>query len=283
MTSVIHDIGYQRYEGPRLGRGYATRSLFAHSLRAAYGLGRSAKAKIFPWLVAGIIGMVAVVVTAVRAAIGEQVLSYLDFADALFMLVILFCAVVAPELVSRDLRNATLPLYFSRPLRRTDYAWAKLGALVAAAWLLLAGPLLVMYIGGVFTVDGWSAIWDETRDFGGGLLYAALNAAVFGTVSLLVASLIGRRAVAAGAIVAAFLVTTPVVGVLIAAGGETAAQLAGLFSPSTLVYGVRGWLFGTSAEDPYPGDWGALYGGVTVALLIVCVSLLLERYRRVQA
>lgn len=283
MTSVIHDIGYQRYEGPRLGRGYAMRSLFAHSLRAAYGLGRSAKAKIFPWLVAGIIGMVAVVVTAVRAAIGEQALTYLDFADALFVLVILFCAVVAPELVSRDLRNATLPLYFSRPLRRTDYAWAKLGALVAAAWLLLAGPQLLMYVGGVFTVDGWSAIWEETRDFGGGLAYAAINAAVFGTIALLIASLIGRRAVAAGAVVAAFLVTTPVVGVLIAAGGETAAQLAGLFSPSTLVYGVRGWLFGVSAADPYPGDWGALYGGVTVALLTVCVALLLERYRRVQA
>ena len=37
----------------------------------------------------------------------------------------LFCAVVAPELVSRDLRGGVLPLYFSRPLTRIDYALAK--------------------------------------------------------------------------------------------------------------------------------------------------------------
>jgi ABC-2 type transport system permease protein len=48
-SGVIHDIGYQRYTGPRLGRGYAIRSLYLHSLRTAFGLGRSAKAKIFPW------------------------------------------------------------------------------------------------------------------------------------------------------------------------------------------------------------------------------------------
>jgi ABC-2 type transport system permease protein len=37
MTSVIHDIGYRHYDGPRLGRPYAIRSLYLHNLRAAYG------------------------------------------------------------------------------------------------------------------------------------------------------------------------------------------------------------------------------------------------------
>ena len=59
-TGVIHDIGYQRYTGPRLGRGYAVRSLYVHGLRSAFGLGRSAKAKIFPWLVIGILFFIAV-------------------------------------------------------------------------------------------------------------------------------------------------------------------------------------------------------------------------------
>lgn len=283
MTSVIHDIGYQRYDGPRLGRGYATRSLFVHSLRAAYGLGRSGKAKIFPWLVAGIVGMVAVVLTAVRAGLGERPLSYLQFADTLFVLVILFCAVVAPELVSRDLRNATLPLYFSRPLRRTDYAWAKLAALVVAAWLLLAGPELVMFIGGVFTVDGWSAIWAETEDFAGGLVYAAIHAVVSGSIAVLIASLIGRRAVAAGAIVAAFLVTTPVFGILVEAGGETLRQLAGLVSPSTLVYGLHSLFDELPDNDPFPGDFAWLYVVTAVGLVATCVGLLLLRYRKVQS
>ena len=54
-AGVIHDIGYQRYEGPRLGRGALFGSLYVHGLRAAFGLGRPAKSKIFPWGVAGIV------------------------------------------------------------------------------------------------------------------------------------------------------------------------------------------------------------------------------------
>ena len=60
-AGVIHDIGYQRYTGERLGRGYSARSLYTHGVRTAFGLGRSAKAKIFPWMVVGIVGLVAVV------------------------------------------------------------------------------------------------------------------------------------------------------------------------------------------------------------------------------
>ena len=55
VPSVIHDIGYQRYTGPRLGRGAVFGALYVHGLRAAFGLGRTAKAKIFPWLVVGIV------------------------------------------------------------------------------------------------------------------------------------------------------------------------------------------------------------------------------------
>jgi ABC-2 type transport system permease protein len=282
-AGVIHDIGYQRYQGQRLGRRYAVRSLWLHSLRTAYGQGRSAKAKIFPWLVAGLVGSVAVVVTAIRAVADEQVVTYLDFPQGVYPLLILFAAVVAPELVSRELRTGVLSLYFSRPLSRTDYAVAKLAALVGAVWLLLAGPLLLMFLGGVFSVDGWSAVWEEIGDFATGLLYAGMHALVIGAIALLVASLVGRRAVAAGSIVATFLVTTPVVGVLSSVDSESARELAGLFSPSTIVFGVREWLFGAPEEGGSIGDFGPLYGGVTLALVGACVGLLLLRYRRVRA
>lgn len=282
MTSVIHDIGYQRYQGPRLGRGYAAQSLFVHSLRSAYGLGRSAKAKIFPWLVAGLIGAVAVVVTAIRAATGESVTSYTGFSDAVVILTGLFVAVVAPELVSRDLRSGVLPLYFSRPLRRTDYAWAKLAAIVSAVWLLLAVPLLVMLLGAVFSVEGWAAIGEEVREFSGGLAYAAMYAVLYGAIALGIASLIGRRAVAAGAVVAAFLVTTPVVGMLEAVGGQAARELAGVFSPATILLGIRAWLFEEIPDVPYPGPYGWLYAVAAAAMAGAFVGLLLVRYRRVQ-
>jgi ABC-2 type transport system permease protein len=278
-TGVIHDIGYQRYDGPRLGRGYATRSLYLHSVRTAFGLGRSAKAKIFPWTVTGIITVVAVVVTAVRSQLGRPVLTYLEFPGAVSFLIILFCAAVAPELVSRDLRTGVLPLYFSRPLSRADYALAKLTGLITAVWLILAGPQLVMFLGGAFSVHGPNAVWQEFLHFVPGLAQSALYAVTYSTLALLVASLAGRRAVAAAVIVAVFVVTTPVVGVLSATGGESAHQLALLASPSTAVQGLGSWLFGLQGVDV--GPYGPVYGVSIAALVVACVLLLLARYRKV--
>ena len=63
----------------------------------------------------------------------------------------------------------------------------------------------------------------------------AIHAVVFSAVALLVGSLVKRRAVAAGAIVGVFLLTTPVVGVLSVLPSRTANELAGLASPTTLV------------------------------------------------
>jgi ABC-2 type transport system permease protein len=277
-NGVIHDIGYQRYDGPRLGRAYSARSLFTHGLRTAFGLGRSAKAKIFPWAVVGIMSVVALILTVANSQ-GEDI-AYAEFADGTVLLLIMFCAVVAPELVSRDLRTGTLPLYFSRPITRADYALAKLAALAVAVWLPLAGGQLLMFTGAAFSVDHIGQVWDEVADLAPALAYSAVYAAVFAALSLLIASLAGRRAVAAGAIVAVFVVTTPIVGVLSAVAGETGRQLAFLASPMTLVGGVGDWLFEPSGEMGV-GDFGPLYGAVTVAFVAACVTLLLVRYRRV--
>jgi ABC-2 type transport system permease protein len=279
-SGVIHDIGYRRYTGPRLGRRQVATALYAHSVRTAFGLGRSAKAKIFPWLLVGVVGVVAAVLTAVRAQTGQWLISYAEFPENMIVLVIFFCAVVAPELVSRDLHSGVLPLYFARPLNRADYPVAKLAALITAVFLLLAGPLTVMFAGAAFNLDDGSAVWREFKDWAPSLGYAALYAVVFSAVSLLVAALVKRRAVAAAAVVGSFLVTTPVVGVLAVLPNRTAAELSGLASPATLVSGVGDWWLDPGGRSGI-GHWGPLYAVVTLALVVVCAVLLLARYRKV--
>ena len=49
-VGVIHDLGYRRYDGPRLDRAGIIRALYWHSLRSAFGIGRGVKAKIVPIL-----------------------------------------------------------------------------------------------------------------------------------------------------------------------------------------------------------------------------------------
>jgi ABC-2 type transport system permease protein len=295
---VIHDIGYQRYEGPRLPRSYSVRSLYSHGFRTAFGLGRSGKAKVFPWICVGILMLVATILTVIRSQSGKAVLAYWEFPQAISLIVILFCAVVGPELVSRDLRGGVLPLYFSRPLTRTDYAFAKLGALMSTVFVLLAAPMTLMFVGAAFSVANLSAFWHELGEFGKGLAVAGVYAVLFAALALLVASLAGRRAVAAAMIVALFLITTPVYGVLmgiaysgdedgqLTGGALTLSQLAGLVSPTTLAQGVGQWWFaapvGADGDGlPGLGSYGVLYGLVALGIVLVSSLLLLLRYRKV--
>src|ERR1039457_1496099 len=135
-SGVIHDIGYQHYDGPRLGRPAIVRALCWHSLRSAFGIGRGIKAKIVP-VITFVIMCLPAVANAVSVANGTpRSINYDTYIFQLRVLVmIIFIAAQAPELVSRDLRSHVLPLYFSRPLRRLDYPLAKLAAFILACRL----------------------------------------------------------------------------------------------------------------------------------------------------
>ncbi|GIM92803.1 ABC transporter permease [Paractinoplanes toevensis] len=281
-AGVIHDIGYQRYDGPRLGRAAVLGALYQHGLRATFGLGRSAKSKIFPWGVAAIVLLVAVINAAVRSQTGTWLFDYYAFADSMSWLVIFFVAIVAPELVSRDLRSGVLPLYFSRPLRAADYVIAKVAALATAVWLLLGVPQFIMFLGGAFTTKtGMRGVWHEVGLLLPGWAYSVLWAFIFTSISLLIASLTGKRAFAAGGIVAVFLMTAPVVGVLSVLPSHTANDLAGLASPMSLISGVEAWLRGRNDLGINVGDFGVIYGIEAFCLITACLLLLLARYRKV--
>lgn len=272
--SVIHDIGYQRYQGPRLGRGYAARSLFVHGFRVAFGMGRSAKAKIFPWIIIGLVSVIALVVAVARAQ-GEEGIGYQDLPSVASFFLMIFLAVVAPELVSRDLRNHLLPLYFSRPVARLDYVVAKAASLIVACWLILAGPQTLIFVASAF---GGADFLREVKDVLGGYALSAIYAVIFSLLALFVASLASRRAFAAGAIAAIFLISLPVVGVLTLGSGD-AQLVAPALSPFILPEGIRMWVWGTGEAEV--GSYGPLYGALGVLLPAMCFLLLMLRYRRV--
>ena len=132
----IYDLGYRGYEGPRLGRRGAVIALLSHSLRTAYGLGRSARSKIMPVglvLLALLPSLLALGIIALIAQLGEageamEALSPIQYATLfpfVAVLVFLFSASQSPELFGRDQRAGILPLYFSRATSRLDYAAAR--------------------------------------------------------------------------------------------------------------------------------------------------------------
>lgn len=292
--SVIHDIGYQRYDGPRLRRPAIVRALAWHSFRSAFGFGRSAKAKVVPVL-ALVVLLLPAVINAVSVSQGNpRTLGYDTYVAGLRIVVMLiFVAVQAPELVSRDLRNRVLPLYFSRPLRPVDYPVAKYVAFTAACLVMIEVPVLLLYIGTIVSAHGGSAVWTETRALIPGLLVGLMWAVVMAAIGLAIASLTGRRAFATGAIAIFFFLTEILAVILLHAetrgdpaaltDASTAVKVAGLFSPFTLFDGVRRWLGGTGGDQalvPDPGSFGVVYAIVLLALLAVSLLGLAARYRK---
>jgi ABC-2 type transport system permease protein len=288
-TGVIHDLGYRRYDGPRLGRAQIVRALTWHSFRSAWGMGRGVKAKILP-----ILTIVAICLPAIANAFavsrGNARLFGYDVYTPQFRVIVvtIFLAAQAPELVSRDLRSRVLPLYFSRPLREDDYPLAKYLALTGALLVLIELPLLILYVGTIASAKNSTAVWDETKalipGLGMGLLWAVLMAAI----GLVLASLTGRRAYATGIVAITCFLSWTLSEVLIQVeGGITAtsdgARLGGLLSPFTVIDGVRIWLGGTNQGlDPTSlGSFGPLYGIVAVLMLAASLGGLAARYRKV--
>lgn len=303
VGGVIHDLGYRRYDGPRLARSRIVAALAWHSFRSAFGFGRGAKAKIVPAIAFAAMCLPAVVNAFAMSRGNPRVVDYDTYVPTLRDLILtVFVAVQAPELVSRDLRSRVLPLYFSRPIKPGDYPLAKYLGFTAACLVMLEVPLLLLWAGSAANVHGGSAVWAETKALIPGLLVGLMWAVALSAISLFLASLTGRRAFATGTVAIALLLTYTLAEILLqvetaaaAHGGPVgpsgnaapaamslAEKVAGLFSPFTLFNGVRLWLGGTSTGDNVskPGAFGAVYALVLIVLVGLCLAGLAARYRK---
>ena len=287
-TGVIHDLGYRGYDGPRLGRGAIIRALTWHSFRSSWGIGRGVKAKIVPFLAIVVMCLPALANAFAVARGNARLFGYDVYTPQLRVLVVtIFIAAQAPELVSRDLRSHVLPLYFSRPLRRLDYPLAKYIALTAALLILVELPLLIMYVGTIASAKNSHGVWSETKALLPGLALGLLWAVLMAAIGLVLASFTGRRAYATGIVAITCFLLWTLASLLIKAEGDitatsTAVRLVGLLSPYTVIDGVRIWLGGTNQGlDPTSlGHFGPLYGVMALIMLAACLGGLAARYRK---
>jgi ABC-2 type transport system permease protein len=283
-AGTIYDIGYRRYDGPRLGRRGAIAAIVWAGVRAAFGLGRSARSKILPWGSVLLAIIPAVVAVAIRVLVGDVVdlYSYENYLWQIGALFPIFLAAQTPELVVNDMRYRVLPLYFSRPISRADYVGAKLAALSLAVLAIALLPVLVLFVGRILSADdALGALGDELASLpaivGSGLLHAA----VLSVLALAIASVAGRRAYAAAAILAIFLVGGAMSAAFQEQGG-TLEAVAPFLSPLAILDGVRSWLWaGTVGGSPAAtaGVPGPVYALATLVLVGVAAAILAVRYR----
>jgi ABC-2 type transport system permease protein len=216
----------------------------------------------------------------------EQIVAYSTYPITTQLLVSVFVAAQAPALISRDLRFRSITLYLARPMRRSVYVLVRLASLTTATFVLIGAPLLMMYLGGLLAD---LPVGRETGRFLGGAVGAALLAACLSGLAALVAALTVRRGLAVAAVIVVLVVSYTVVatiqGIAYDSGNLRVGEVAGLFSPYTLVNGVQVFLFDSpeaTITPPTGTAMGVLYVGVAVVTVLAPIGGLLVRYRRVE-
>jgi ABC-2 type transport system permease protein len=210
--------------------------------------------------------------------------SYFGFVE---IPIALFCAAIAPEIAGRDMRQRTLSLYFSRALRRRDYALAKIAAFATALTVLTLLPQAVLVFGnGMATDDVWGYITDNWADLPRTIAAGVLIAAMAGSVCLAIASQTHRRAYATIAVVGWFLVIWPIAGVLIFGIGGV-GEYAIYLSPFDFIHGCTMWIFNVdpgfdSAQDRTGFPLWTYFVTVLV-YLFAGLALVVRRFDRIAA
>jgi ABC-2 type transport system permease protein len=283
--TVIHDLGYRPYTGARVGPGAIARALTLTGFRNAFGLGRSGKSKVLPFVLLALNLLPAVIVGGVLAFAGleELPIGYAEYASTTQVLLGIFVAAQAPVLFSRDLRHGTISLYLARPLRSSTYALSRWASLLGATLVFLVLPIVILY---VVALLGELDVSEQTSEAGIALGLAVLLALSLAGIAGLIASWSTRRGFAVAATIALLVIAngivTAVQGISSEEGNSTVGEVAGLFSPYSLYRGLLGaW---TDAEVPTPPSSTAMelaYVVVFVGLSLACLGGLVWRYRRV--
>lgn len=298
MTGTVFDIGYQGYTGPREGRRRGRTAVYTDGVRAALGFGRGARAKVLPWFFIGVLAAIATVMALVAGAAERlggpgsaaqaNLPSHSDYYGIASIIMFVFAALVAPELLCRDRREGVITLYLVRPLTGSDYIasrWAAfLTVTAAAAWLPQVILFLGLCMGDPQPLAYLQLHWLDIPRF----LAAGLALAVYATtLAMLVASFTTRRAYASVFLVGLFVITVPfTVGLAMEIGGS-AGQWISMFNLTNIPVHVNDIIFDSVSEVTSEAPARELAAWIRIAWFfawtIIPGTVLWARYRRLAA
>lgn len=284
-SGVIHDLGYRHYDGVRDGTGTIARTLFVTGLRHTYGLGRSGKSKILPFILLAMATLPAMIVVGVVVLTGLDRLpvTYADYTNQVQLLISLYAAAQAPVLFSRDLRHRSIVLYLARPLSSSVFAVTRWLSLTTSLLVFMWVPTLLLFAGAML------AGLDKSDQLEGLLKAAALQvlvAALIAGLTGLISSVSLRRGFAVvGSVVALIVVSGVVTSVQAIANAQDSDGIgvaAAVLSPWSIYSGLADvWRAGVVTFTPPGNAWALAYVLVAVVLVALCVLGLVARFRKV--
>ncbi|MGZ4701190.1 MAG: hypothetical protein ACXV5U_07905 [Ilumatobacteraceae bacterium] len=291
-AGAVYDRGYRPYEGPRGLRGAATFALYKASIRRALGFRRSWRQKFAPFVLLGVVTIPAVVnvgigyVTRDRIQDKIEIITYRDYVGVSSAL-LLFVALVAPDVMCPDRRQRVLPLMFARPLTGVDYVLAKVGSIGSILFAFSFLPQVVLFVGNMLVSNSASDYFTGHLDILWRVPVTVLVLALFyAVIGAAIASLTDRRIVAGAALIGLLLITSIASGVIVGDVVNGHGSIGGLINVLSLPLYLRDLVF-LGHIDPTSPLAGVAHGGLFavgtyVILLLLGAGVLVQRYRWVE-
>ncbi len=289
---AVYDRGYRPYDGPRGRRGAATLALYKASMRRALGIRRSWRQKLAPFLLLGVVTIPAIVnvgigyVTRDQLADQIEIITYRDYVGVSSAL-LLFVALVAPDVMCPDRRQRVLPLMFARPMTGVDYVVAKVGAITSILFAFSFLPQFVLFVGNMLVSDSALDYFTEHLDILWKVPLAVIVlAAYYAVIGVAIASLTSRRIVAGASVIGLFLITSISSGIIVDDYEVDGGSIAALINVLALPLHLRDVIFlgNIDPDSPLNGvaNGGLLAVATYLVVLFVGLGVLLHRYRWVE-
>ncbi len=289
---AVYDRGYRPYDGPRGRRGAATLALYKASMRRALGIRRSWRQKFAPFVLLGVVTIPAIVnvgigyVTRDRLEDSLEIITYRDYVGVSSAL-LLFVALVAPDVMCPDRRQRVLPLMFARPLTGIDYVVAKVGAISSILFAFSYLPQVVLYIGNMLVSDSAANYFTGHLDILWKVpLSVVVLAMYYAVIGVAIGSLTERRIVAGASVIGLLLITSISSGIIIGDTRPGEGSIAALINVLSLPLYLRDLVFlgNIDPDSPLTGvaNGGLLAIATYLVVLFLGVGVLLHRYRWVE-
>ncbi|CAN5688849.1 hypothetical protein BH23CHL5_BH23CHL5_18490 [soil metagenome] len=272
----VYDRGFQHYEGARLGRKHAFRALTTYSMKRALGSKKSWTAKVVPVLLYVAVALVVVIPLGIRSFFADaEVVEYWDYFGIIFVILGVFVATIAPEMLCNDRKENVLTIYFSRAITRPDYLLAKLLATAMLTLTVTLLPMGIYWLGRQLLGDSpISAMRDNIGELWRIIIMSVLTALYLGAIGLAVSSFTGRKAVAVAVIVVGFIVVSSLAGAMTQViNDEAILPYLTFISPAQLIAELSNGIFGQDVPGNEYGEPLSVWsyaGGMIVSVLISC-------------
>ena len=192
-------------------------------------------AKILPILFFGAV-MAPAIVFIIIAATTERMIGvaldipgHADYYQIVSLVLLLFSAVMAPELLCPDRRSGVITLYLVRSLTFTDYVLGRWLAFFAVSLLFIYTGQVVLMVGLTMSAteplqylrDNWA---DIPRFLAAGLVIAIMTT----TIPLAVAAFTTRRVYASAFVIGLWLITAAAAGILVSGTQQSETTVNGV-------------------------------------------------------